>query len=88
MSRTDQIAVQSLNALRLLVWAKTKDGQDGRNRPEPIRLPSQMLAEAQEDDRRTDVQASRARAYRERQAARLAEQVSTATDTREEATHG
>ena len=34
-------------SLRVLRWQRTDDGQHGRNRPEPIKLPSQIEAERQ-----------------------------------------
>ena len=35
-SMQDRLLAESVNMLRLLVWAQSKDGQKGRNRPKPI----------------------------------------------------
>ncbi|MGI5222493.1 DUF5361 domain-containing protein [Nocardia sp. CA-290969] len=36
---TEQLLASAVDALTLLVWAKTKDAQKGRNRPKPIPRP-------------------------------------------------
>ena len=40
-TQEDYLLADIANALNLLVWAQTKDGQKNRNRPEPIRPPKQ-----------------------------------------------
>lgn len=35
----EQLQAQTVDALNILVWMKTKDGQKGRNRPEQIPRP-------------------------------------------------
>jgi len=37
-SMQDRLLAESVNMLRLLVWAQSKDGQKGRNRPKMIEL--------------------------------------------------
>lgn len=48
---------------RLNVWAKTKDGQNGRKQPKPSPTPQDRMSEKQRVERETE----KARAFRERQ---------------------
>lgn len=34
-----QLLAEAVNALRILIWQQTKDGERGRNRPDPILPP-------------------------------------------------
>lgn len=52
-SRSEHLLAGQVDALALLVWAKTKDAQHGRNRPKPIPRPGDQVQES----RFTDVQA-------------------------------
>jgi hypothetical protein len=38
-SLTDHLLAEAVDALRLLLWAKTKDGEKNRNRPVPVERP-------------------------------------------------
>jgi len=37
--RQDHLLAEAVNMLRLLVWAQSKDGYNGRNRPQMIQPP-------------------------------------------------
>jgi len=37
--RQDHLLAETVNMLRILVWAQTKDGQKGRNRPKMVEPP-------------------------------------------------
>jgi hypothetical protein len=37
--RQDYLMAEAVNMLRLLVWAQSKDGQKGRNRPKMVEPP-------------------------------------------------
>jgi len=39
-SRQDHLLAETVNMLRILVWAQSKDGQKGRNRPKMIEPPT------------------------------------------------
>lgn len=38
-SLSEHLLAESVDSLRMLLWAKTKDGQKNRNRPKPIERP-------------------------------------------------
>lgn len=40
----DLLLAESVDTLRLLLWAKTKDGSKNRNRPKPITRPGRRPA--------------------------------------------
>ena len=66
MKYTDQLLTVTVNLLKILVWQNTKDGAKGRNQPEPVPLPEQLLKDAE----RNEKNAARARALHERLARR------------------
>ncbi|MET7074209.1 DUF5361 domain-containing protein [Trueperella pyogenes] len=39
-TNTDWLLAELVDGVHWLQWAKTKDGQDGRNRPEPVPRPT------------------------------------------------
>jgi hypothetical protein len=38
-NKQDYLLAEAVNMLRVLVWAQTKDGQKGRNRPKMVEIP-------------------------------------------------
>lgn len=67
MTRTEQLLTVLANATQILVWHQTKDGQKGTNPPEMMKLPEQLLGEAEAFEKNTARAKALARRIRERQ---------------------
>lgn len=46
----DHLSAFQLDVLNMLWWAKTKDGQDNRNRPQPTPRPTAPVQQTEPDD--------------------------------------
>ena len=58
----EQLMVALVNQVRILAWQNTEDGHKGRNAPEPLLLPDDILAREEKKQRDT----ARAKALAER----------------------
>ena len=54
MSLQEQLLTALVNHIRILAWQNTKDGQKGRNAPDPIPTPEEALAKAKTADRNAE----------------------------------